>query len=293
MANNYLEFSEVIPHLTCEEQAWLYDQLEEILVIDGVEYSANEIPEELQGVEPQWSGCLAYRDMQDYDADFGEGAGFEWEFFDGDDSPSSRGRRLWLYAIESAALDRLAHLIRKFLAKFRPNDVWSLTYATYCSKPRVGEFSGGALVVTAAEIKSFDAYDFVEQQTTPQKEHPTYSLNVGGPQLRAQRALLLKLLSRTDTDEKQLLEGLIALTDAIADQAHDRHGLDCLLDETDQACACELPGPFCCGAPGILAHLENGRLAADAKVERCDLCCRYPSDEAALEKLQDLGYGPL
>ena len=81
------------------------------------------------------------------------------------------------------------------------------------------------------------------------------------------------------------------LMDAIADQAHDRHGVDCLLDETDQPCECELPGHFCSGLPGILAHLENGQLAADAKVERCDLCQRYASDEAALEKLRELGYG--
>ena len=82
------------------------------------------------------------------------------------------------------------------------------------------------------------------------------------------------------------------MMDAIADQAHDRYGMDCLLDETDQPCECELPGHFCCGVPGILAHLENDRLAPDAKVERCDLCQRYPSDEAALERLRELGYGP-
>ena len=42
------------------------------------------------------------------------------------------------------------------------------------------------------------------------------------------------------------------------------------------------------GIPGILAHMENGRLAEGAKVNRCDLCQRYPSDEAALEKLRQL-----
>ncbi len=128
---------------------------------------------------------------------------------------------------------------------------------------------------------------------------PSYSLNIDGPQFRAQRALLLKLLARTQRfvpptsspEEKELIEGLINLTDAIADQAHDRHGVDCLLDETDQPCECELPGHFCCGVPGILAHLESGQLAAGTKVERCDLCQRYPSDEAALEKLRELGYG--
>ena len=54
-------------------------------------------------------------------------------------------------------------------------------------------------------------------------------------------------------------------------------------------CECERPGCFCSGLPGILAHVENGHLAEGSKVERCDLCCRYPSDVAALEKLQELG----
>ena len=89
-----------------------------------------------------------------------------------------------------------------------------------------------------------------------------------------------------------MLEGLLELTDAIADQAHDRHGIDCLLaDEDDDRCECEKPGFFCSGVPGILAHMEDGHLAEGAQVNRCDLCQRYPSDEAAFERLRELGYG--
>ncbi len=57
-------------------------------------------------------------------------------------------------------------------------------------------------------------------------------------------------------------------------------------------CECEKPGFFCSGVPGILAHMENGRLAEGAQVNRCDLCQRYPSDEAAFEKLRELGRVP-
>ena len=57
----------------------------------------------------------------------------------------------------------------------------------------------------------------------------------------------------------------------------------------DEPCACELPGAFYSGVPGILARIENARLALGAKVERCDLCQRYPSDEAAHRKLRELG----
>jgi hypothetical protein len=34
-----------------------------------------------------------------------------------------------------------------------------------------------------------------------------------------------------------LLEGLLELTDAIADQAHDQHGIDCLLSDDDKGVA--------------------------------------------------------
>ena len=56
-----------------------------------------------------------------------------------------------------------------------------------------------------------------------------------------------------------------------------------------EPCECERLGYFCSGVPGILARVENGRLAPGAKVECCDVCCRYPSDEAALAKLRELG----
>jgi hypothetical protein len=82
---------------------------------------------------------------------------------------------------------------------------------------------------------------------------------------------------------------LLSLTDEIADEAHDRHGIDCRLVDDDQTrCECESPGFFCSGVPGILAHMENGRLAVGTQVNRCDLCQRYPSDEAAFEKLREL-----
>jgi hypothetical protein len=66
-----------------------------------------------------------------------------------------------------------------------------------------------------------------------------YALRIDGPLLRKQRHLLLKLvdfahrntpnisMAKGDAD---LLEGLVALLDEIADQAHDQYGIDCLLD---------------------------------------------------------------
>jgi hypothetical protein len=136
-----------------------------------------------------------------------------------------------------------------------------------------------------------------------------YSLCIDGALLRHQRQLLLNVVDAMERGkpcnplsegDRNLFEGMIELLDAITDQAHDRHGIDCLLDDADESiaskddarCECERPGFFCSGVPGILAHMENGRLANDAAVERCDLCKRYPSDEAAAKKLRELGHEP-
>ncbi|MBX3436986.1 MAG: hypothetical protein KF861_05815 [Planctomycetaceae bacterium] len=59
--------------------------------------------------------------------------------------------------------------------------------------------------------------------------------------------------------------------------------------EQYRLCACMEPGYFRSGVPGVIAHLDNGRLAPGAKVERCDHCRRYPDDDAARRKLVELG----
>lgn len=77
------------------------------------------------------------------------------------------------------------------------------------------------------------------------------------------------------------------------------HGLHVLsLDESNclcnrltvlpEPCECELPGPFRSGIPGVLAATANGRLIPGAKVERCDVCRRFATDELARQSLVDL-----
>lgn len=118
------------------------------------------------------------------------------------------------------------------------------------------------------------------------KGFQTYRLRIDGPLLREQQKVLIGVITGQGhgQDTRQALDGILDLLTEVADQGHDRHGIDCLL------CECEEPGSFYSGVPGILAHVENGKLTPGAKVERCDLCQRYPSDEAALGKLRELGY---
>ena len=66
-----------------------------------------------------------------------------------------------------------------------------------------------------------------------------YNLRIDGQMLRSQRQLLLNMLDAISRHEHyvptandaELLEGATALLDEIADQAHDQHGIDCLLKD--------------------------------------------------------------
>ena len=66
----------------------------------------------------------------------------------------------------------------------------------------------------------------------------TYRLHLDGKLFRSQRELLMRLGAlvhqkqayKPKPGDEELLEGLLNLTDAIADQAHDQYGIDCLLD---------------------------------------------------------------
>ena len=161
MPNNYLQFSEIITDLAADEEIWLRQQLEHVVVCGDQEYRDGEVPKDLNPRDADWSGIRAWRDLETDDDP--EWLGFDCEF---DDSSEWEdwGRHLWIYAEESGDPDRAAHLVQKFLRRFRPDQCWSLTYAVTCSKLRVGEFSGGGCFVSAGEIKWQDSYRFVEEQ---------------------------------------------------------------------------------------------------------------------------------
>jgi hypothetical protein len=137
MADNYLQFSESLDSLIAAEADWLGEQLAE----DPLTYCPRFL--------------LDFADREADDTDYG----FQYEFHG--DFPD---RNLWISAEESGTVERVAHLVQKFLQRFRPEQCWSLTYANSSSKLRLGEFGGGAVFVTADEIRWNDCYDFIEEQ---------------------------------------------------------------------------------------------------------------------------------
>ncbi len=161
MSNNYLEFSEVLPNLTPDEEAWLKEQLQTVHVFGDRQYTEEELPEGLDTTGADWFGIRAWADL-DPRPDYGDEFGFCCQFCDSE-SEEDWGRHLWFYTEEWGYPELVAHLVQKFLKQFRPGDCWSLSYAVSCSKPRVGEFGGGAVFVTADGVEYSSDGDFLEK----------------------------------------------------------------------------------------------------------------------------------
>ena len=155
MADQYLHFSETLDNLTKPEADWLAGQLECIAVTNEKTYLLEELPEDVAQEDVTYRGPRFLADAKQIDIWGGE-PDFCWSFRDKQEH-FRRGPHLWLYSEGYGSIDQVVLLIRKFLKRFRPNDVWTLTYAASCSKPRVGEFGGGAVIVTAKRVRWHDS----------------------------------------------------------------------------------------------------------------------------------------
>jgi hypothetical protein len=122
VANNYLQFSEIIPKIKKAEKAWLQEALKK---------PDNED-------EDDWN------------------VGFTWEFESSGD--------FWIYTEEYGDPGEVARFVQKFLRAFRPNDYFKLSWAETCSSPRIGEFSGGAVFVTAKRISWCSPWKWIAAQ---------------------------------------------------------------------------------------------------------------------------------
>lgn len=130
MANNYVQFSEIIDELTPEEILWLKENLPRF----------TEWDEETDNSELAAPAC-------------------KMELVLDEKTP-----HLWLHSDE-CSLDetKLGLFIKEFFGKFRPNEVFALTYACTCSKMRTGEFSGGAMVFSRLGATGWSAYDWARE----------------------------------------------------------------------------------------------------------------------------------
>jgi len=149
MANNYLEFSEVITGLTPEEAAWLQRQTDweqlQVVVNDLYDkFPGGEIPDEEMARHDLV--LLPAALVDDASARFGAELDEEDMHF-------------WIHSGDGGDPEAVAELIHAFLRRFRPDQWWALSWAEYCDKPRVGEFGGGAVFITADRAAWFNTLD--------------------------------------------------------------------------------------------------------------------------------------
>ena len=125
MANSYMQFSEAIGSLTEDEAAWIAEKLTQI---------DDPCCDDLE----DWQQSIAQTGW----------LGFSWQI-----EGEGADRQLWIHhGDESGSVEAIPDFIQAFLAKFRPQDYFTLEWATWCSKPRIREFSGGAIFITATDV---------------------------------------------------------------------------------------------------------------------------------------------
>jgi hypothetical protein len=135
MADYFTLFSAEIPALAPNEREWA-TQLLDADCPDPVLAAAGIAPETV--------------DRQDW-------PGFEWQFIE----PASD---LWIVSHGAANLEHVAAFVRAFLGRFRPAQCWKMSWAETCSKPRVGDFGGGAVFVTSAGFTFLNSGEWLERQ---------------------------------------------------------------------------------------------------------------------------------
>ena len=139
MANNYLQFSESIDDLNDEEIQFLVNALN----WEPPYNEEGDLPDNFEW--PAW-----------YDVD-AESFGFDCDL-------NKKDRYVHFYAEEYGNIDTLGELVHAFICKFRPELVFHLTFAETCSKMRIGEFGGGALVVSKYGVECMSAHGWVTKK---------------------------------------------------------------------------------------------------------------------------------
>lgn len=119
MADDYVSFSTKIDRLSSEDAEWLKKEIALLKVRDG------------EG-----------------------GLGFNYEFLKDDLDPDHhRNGMLYVYSMHNAVIEPACTFIQHFLQERRSGGFVQLTWAEYCPIPRAHAFGGGAVFITAKEIK--------------------------------------------------------------------------------------------------------------------------------------------
>ena len=168
MANNYVSFCEELPIHNQEEHDWW----QHVLSFDPDDHDDPAAQFEMvSGVE-------------DVEFDYGW-LGVEVDL---------EGNKVILYSEDGDNVDLTARVVQAFLRRFHPTKNFILRYAEYCSRMRVGEFNGGALVVTAQRIEPVTGR-IASEYVAPALASGGDVLYLRGPELELLKRLLRDPLS--------------------------------------------------------------------------------------------------
>jgi hypothetical protein len=133
MADNYSQTSFMVPTKNDEQRDWIVATLEgvdKLLAGDGS--AATNLHEEV------------ISSATDRGYDFEDGYTPSWRVEDDG---------IWIYAAESISVDLMVVILQAYLKKFHPNSFIGFQWADTCSKPRLDEFGGGAVYISADDVE--------------------------------------------------------------------------------------------------------------------------------------------
>lgn len=156
MSNNYLQFATALVLRTPEEKTWCEWTLGAFAALFDSERPW-EVAEHAAALGPL--------------ADRATNEGWESVDFEWDIAPLPSGEpgvaRVLFYAEESGNAEQVAAVIQVYLQKFDPKRVHWFAWAYTCSKMRVYEFGGGAVVITATHTRYLDVQTWAQEQVAP------------------------------------------------------------------------------------------------------------------------------
>jgi hypothetical protein len=122
--------------------------------------------------------------FDDYEKHRIEAQGSEYDYCDfkierNPVSPSGKGRKkynVWFHSEDGGNVEAVANLVSEFIAKFplRKNLIFSLMWACWCDRPRLDEFTGGSVVVSAEGQKWFSASSLADEEISRLQDKKAY-----------------------------------------------------------------------------------------------------------------------
>jgi len=143
-------FSELICDLKKEELDWLQSQIE--IIREPAESTSEQSDDD----ESSWYGP---RFLQRYKHIWPpmDDLPFQIEFCETEPS----GPYAWIHSVAGGDVTAVCVLVQEFLKKFRPHDIWTMTFANVCEPPTPGAIGGGGMVVSADKVYAVTDYDLI------------------------------------------------------------------------------------------------------------------------------------